>query len=180
MYMGVGIAGGIPIRLYFTDSFRRKNFLNEPYSEDFLKFYREEEPRNDNKFFYTLDYPELLPQFKEYYFGFYSILQNERMLKETISFSSEYDDIIKRNDIDAFIEYFEKANERYSTIPEPRIFGDGYLSTLYFEPACYLNIYSGSYKAYLEVYSTLDDMRKLLIKAYDHPLAKITVFGMLG
>jgi hypothetical protein len=44
----------------------------------------------------------------------------------------------------------------------------------------YLLTYNGSYKAILEEYTTLSDMEKLLAKAYDHPLAKITKFGIFG
>jgi len=44
----------------------------------------------------------------------------------------------------------------------------------------YWLFYSGSYKAYLEEYSTLSHFEKVLAKTMKNPLAKAIKFGIFG
>ena len=59
--------------------------------------------------------------------------------------------------------------------PSPRTF-----SCLYCHKNYPFIFYSGSYKAYLEEYSTLKDMEKMLVKAMTNPLKNTVKFGIFG
>jgi hypothetical protein len=177
--MGTGITGGILLEFSFLDSSDKKDFLQHQYSTEFMKFYTEVYSEKNKKSSYVLNYPELLPQFKGFYTGLHEILDHQKRLTKMNCFGPEYDRIVSENDYDGFIEYF-RTGVPYSDVPEPQIYKGHYFSTLYIDPYLYLNIYDGSYKAILEEYSTLNDMRNLLIKAYDHPLSKLMLFGIFG
>jgi hypothetical protein len=176
-YMGTGICGGIPLDFYFDDEWDRNKFLKNS-GDEFLAFYRETETDPKTGYSsYTIDYPDLLSRFKEYYFGLHRILGNNDVLEQAASFNDDYDLIVHNNDYNAFVKHFSSG---FETGYDPLIREDGFFSTLYLYPVRYLLIYNGSYKVILEEYNTLSDMEKLLIKAYEHPLAKITKFGIFG
>jgi hypothetical protein len=174
--MGVGIKGGIPLNFYFNDRWQRDRFLTKS-KYGFLDFYKEiENNKNDSRLCYTLNYPEFLSQFKEFYIGFHNVLGNETLLQEVKVFDETYDRIVAAHDFEAFLEHISES--AYADPYYCNYYGT--FSVLGFMPIDYILIYNGSYKALLEEYSTLSDMETLLVKAYNHPLAKITKFGMFG
>jgi hypothetical protein len=175
--MGTGIRGGIPLDLFFKNKRRRDTFIQES-GDEFLTFYRETETDPETgEISYTINYPDLLPRFKEYYFGLHTILNKRDVLEQTTLFNEHYDAIIQNNDYDAFVKHF---SSNFGTAYDPSIRTDSFFSVLDIYPVTYLLTYIGSYKAILEEYTTLSDMEKLLAKAYDHPLAKITKLGIFG
>jgi hypothetical protein len=175
--MGTGICGGIPLDFFFEDKWDRDTFIKKS-GDEFLTFYRETEtdPKT-GEIFYTINYPDLLPRFKEYYLGLHTILNNHDVLEQATLFNEHYDVIIQNNDYDAFVKHFSSD---FGTAYDPSIRTDSFFSVRGICPVAYLLTYNGSYKAFLEEYTTLSDMEKLLAKAYDHPLAKITNFGIFG
>jgi hypothetical protein len=175
--MGTGICGGIPLDFFFEDEREREIFVKKS-GDEFLAFYRETkiDPKT-GEIFYTINCPDLLPRFREYYFGLHTILNNDDVLKGVTLFNDDYDAIIQNNDYDAFVKHFSSDSASFY---DPAIRRDSFFSVVGIYPVTYLLIYQGSYKAVLEEYTTLCDMEKLLAKAYEHPLAKITKFGIFG
>jgi hypothetical protein len=175
--MGTGICGGIPLDFFFEGKRRRDMFIKES-GDEFLAFYRETETDPETgEISYTINYPDLLPRFKEYYFGLHTILNNHDVLEQATLFNEHYDAIVQNNDYEAFVKHFSSG---FDTEYDPSIRTDSFFSVRDIYPMTYLLTYNGSYKAILEEYTTLSDMEKLLAKAYDHPLAKITKFGIFG
>jgi hypothetical protein len=92
--MGTGICGGIPLDFFFEDEWRRDTFIQESGNE-FLVFYRETETDPETgEISYILNYPDLLPRFREYYFGLHTILNKHTVLEQTTLFNEHYDVII--------------------------------------------------------------------------------------
>jgi hypothetical protein len=86
-------------------------------------------------------------------------------------FNEEYDAVVASNDIDKFVEYLDDGSG-YA----PTIFP--YFKSQYITNCENLLVYQGSYKAFLEEWSTLEHMERLLWAAMKHPLAKVMRFGM--
>ena len=76
-------------------------------------------------------------------------------------------------------DYSFSREQRNATIP----FIDdipGIFSCVYYDHNIPYIFYSGSYKAYLEDYSTLNHMEKFLAKAMTNPLKEAVKFGIYG
>jgi hypothetical protein len=173
--MGTGICGGIVIDLAFNHPWDRDYFLKRKRNEEFLEFYSEVETHEKGRIFYTLDYPNFVREFKDYFYLFHSLIETNPENADHKKFTGEYELIEKGNDLKAFISYLTDSDGRC-----PSFSNGNFFSVLGFDALSCIIIYRGSYKAYLEVYATLDDMEKLLVKACPHPLAKITKFGIFG
>lgn len=175
--MGTGISGAIPLDFFIDWESDREQIAKR--NSRFFDFYRETK-RKQGRIYYTLDYPDFLASFKDFYFGFHGILGTEDREKST-KFDDQYDQIVRNSDLEAFCEHFENGSfgdpSFIAASPQHTITG---FSVVDMYPFRYLVIYHGSYQAYLEEYSTLTDMEKLLQKAYDHPLSYITKFGIFG
>lgn len=164
--MGVGIAGIIPL------AFTVKPCNKEDLEEEFLDCYVYDE--NQEVYFIKMDF--LMNNFKHFSLEF----------KKTLKTSdTEFDVDWEKFDLLDFdncnfqvLEEFFKVNKKgYRPSFEHGRYG---ISVLNIEVYRYLLIYFGSYKAYLEEYSTLQDMEFLTTKAIENPLAKVVKYGMYG
>ena len=177
--MGTGISGAILLE-----------FAIEP--EDKLKFTKksvngffdnyEVLPVNKNSRYenYKIKNEILLPNYANFLIEFYNIIYDEfkgiyvPFDKEPVEEYSKK--LLSCKTREEFDEYFNCDNRNSST---PFI-ATMSLSCLY----CYRNnpflFYSGSYKAFLEEYSTLTHMEKILAKAMTNPLKNAVKFGIFG
>jgi hypothetical protein len=171
MKMGTGIAGGFVLDFYFRHEWDRDYFLKEKKNVEFLEFYKEEV--TDEGMYYTLNYPGFIREFKDYFYTFHSLLETK--LNDNDTFDAEFDAVVQKNDMKGFIQYLSHADTCYA-----KCWSRGFFSVLTICPLNSIIFYHGSYKAILEEYKTLDHIENLLIKACDHPLAKITKFGIFG
>ena len=182
--MGQGILGAIPVSFSFNkgrwksdDAEIRNKFLKH-VSKDFFDYYIEnqkETEKGEKVTYYTIKPEILLPNFKDFFIEFQKLIGNDISTEENRyfeKFDDAYDKAVASGNIDEFLEHFDDH-----TGYEPTVFS-------YFD-AMYINtngkdllIYQGSYKAFLEEWSTLKHMECLLRAAMQHPLAKITRFGM--
>jgi hypothetical protein len=175
--MGRGISGVIPVAFHFQESWRgnlKDNFIKHSPA-DIFDFYDEIE-ENGKVVAYRIKSQMLLRNFKDFYIGFHTIIDAQDVLKNCIKFDEKYDAIIKRNDMDAFLDHFSE-NTAYDPyyMTESECF-----SALDIECDEFLIVYNGSYKAFLEEYQTFYHIERLLVKAFDNPLAKVTKFGLFG
>jgi hypothetical protein len=174
--MGRGISGVIPVVFHFEEGWMNdsKEQFIEHSPDNILDFY--DEMKENNKVIYSIKNQILLPHFKDFYFGFHSIIDNQNVLKYSKTFNEDYNAIIKSNDREAFLEHFSDTEEfepHYET-------SHGFFSTMFIICDEFLIVYQGSYKAFLEEYRTFYHMERLLVKAFDNPLAKVTKFGEFG
>jgi hypothetical protein len=185
--MGEGINGAIPISFKFAKGYwngragERAEFKKYA-ANDIFDFYNQTKvriPKNEGGGTYTLYTikPEiLLPNFKDFFLKFHKLLRDEWTLsKENISkkFNKRYDKAVASGDIEMFLEHFDDDTGRV-----PLRISD--FDALYIERSGdYLIVYHGSYKAYLERWSTLQDMELLLRAAMQNPLAKVVRFGII-
>ncbi len=162
--MGTGIAGVIPLEIRLNKRWNRPEIVAEYFQKCFF----------DN---YTFDEDE----------GLYSI-KKDILLSNYCSFFNEFYECIEEKDkitnIPNFTQYdeFENFFERDSRNAEkpfiesmPSIFSIS-CGTCYE----YWYFYHGSYKAYLEDYSTLRHFERILPKVMTNPLAKSVKIGIYG
>ena len=162
--MGAGIAAIIPI--VFTT--KRPDYFHDDYFEAF---------NLSNKKEYCQLKPNLLfEHFKDFFVGFNNLIENT----EETWVSSKWetlDGFAQNKDYNGYLNYLADN----SNMAVPFYENDwGLVSVLGMKAQRYIVFYSGSYKADLEEYSTLSDMEKLLMKAFDNPLSKIAKFCMFG
>jgi hypothetical protein len=178
--MGVGIMGAIPVSFCFTrsryesEADRYKKEFSEHAAKDFFDFYNEEtrEDRNGKEIpYYVIKTEVLLPQFKDFFFEFNRLIGEEKILENCEKFNEAYEKLIASNDLEQFMNHFDNDNAY-----DPIEFS--YFSALHVEHSRNLLIYRGSYKAFLEEYSTFNHMEKMLVAAMKNPLAKVVRFGM--
>lgn len=181
--MGQGILGAIPTSFRFqkgrweSDETENKMNFAKHAAKDFFDFYNENQIINEKgnkETFYTIKPEILLPNFKDFFIEFQTLIGNadDIEVKEALeNFNENYDRIVASCNMDEFLSFFN--NFEYF----PRLFE-------YFD-AMYINtdkqdiiIYQGSYKAFLEEWSTLKHMECLLRAAMNNPLAKIVRFGL--
>jgi hypothetical protein len=112
-------------------------------------------------------------EFKDYFYAFHSLVETK--LEGDGKFDAEYDAVVKKDDLKEFVRYLSRSDGCYA-----RYWSQEFFSVLTMYSLNSIIFYHGSYKAILEEYLTLDHMEKLLSKACDHPLAKITKFGIFG
>ncbi|GHU16737.1 hypothetical protein FACS1894163_06640 [Spirochaetia bacterium] len=175
--MGTGIGGAIPTSIYFRETWDKDLFIEG--HKNFFDFYHESVVVKGRQV-YAIEPSILLPHFKDYLTELYTILGEQDVVDGFTKFDEAYDAIIVKNDLDAFLQHFNR-NGAYQESFQPDYWKDGYFfSTGGFECLNFLYVYNGSYKAYLEEYTTLHHMERLLAKAMDNPLARITKFGIFG
>jgi hypothetical protein len=185
--MGQGICGAIPISFkfakgYWHDQERNKKGFQKYAADDFFDFYNETQvkaPKGEGggmETLYTIKPEILLPNFKDFFLEFNGLIRDDWALeKENISakFNKNYDEAVASGDIEIFLKHFDDDTHRppwvYSNFDT--LYIDGYGEFLFF--------YHGSYKAFLEVWSTLKHMELLLRAALRNPLAKVARFGIL-
>ena len=181
--MGQGIVGAISTSFRFKkgwcepdDADRKKDFTKRA-GKDFFDFYNENQVDNENggkETYYTVKSEILLPNFKDFFIEFQNLIGNadEIGVRNGLEkFNEDYDKIVASGNIDDFLKYFDDHRD------PPVLFE--YFSTAYINTNRQdLLVYQGSYKAFLEEWSTLGHMEYLLRAAMKNPLAKIMKFGL--
>jgi len=183
--MGRGIIGIIPISFKFIERYlgddRQKKNFQEYAADDFFDFYNEtqvETPKGRTETHYTIKTEILLPSFKEFFFGFHDIIRDDWALRSryedtvTRKFNDDYDKAVASGNIEDFLKHFDDDTGY------PPLYDYGFDAQYTDNVGGCLLIYNGSYKAYLEVWSTLRHMELLLRAAMRNPLAKVVRFGM--
>jgi hypothetical protein len=172
--VGQWINGVLPIRLIESkDIFKRKGKAL-PGLLDCYEIIHED---NDKRV-YEIKADILFPRFKQYFIRLESIFKDEDDDRKSWMNDKwdRFDEIAKTPSIENFIAFL-KENERGGTI----LYGRGFASTYTLDIAEHITLIDGSYKAWLEVYTTLKHMDKLIRLAFpDEPLAKATLFTVWG
>ena len=164
--MGTGIIAAIPI--IFTSQ-ERSSIKEKNFTHGFFNNYNVEE---DGKKYYTIKKELLLNNYKSFLIEFYNLI-GEDIINEF-----ELDDIPEMDTLDEFEKVFDKKFRNNSTLliyKEPYAF-----SVLGCLCIHYWIFYSGSYKAYLEEYTTLAHFESVLAKTMKNPLANAIKFGIFG
>jgi len=175
--------GAIPTSFRFkkgrweTDEAENKKDFTKHAAKDFFDFYNENQVENekgDKEIYYTIKPEILLPNFKDLFIEFQNLIGNadEIEFKQGLEkFNENYDKIVASGNMDNFLKYFDDYGY------PPKLFE-------YFD-AMYINtdrrdliVYQGSYKAFLEEWSTLKHIEYLLRAAMKNPLAKVMKFGL--
>jgi len=174
--MGTGIMAAVPLVFEPYKSYGRQDKLEEEYfSKGFIENFDVEETESGT--IYVVKKDLLLKNYKQFLLEFYDLIE------EDFKYHTDMDceNIPVVNSFDEFENIFEARN-RNRQVPfidegSPRFSGFSILGG-----ACtkFWLFYSGSYKAYLEVYSTLVHFEKILAKAMDNPLANAVKFGIFG
>jgi uncharacterized protein YqkB len=185
--MGEGIKGAIPISFRFAGGYygfnreRNKAEFQKYAADDVFDFYNEaivKIPKGDGggtETLYTIKPEILLPNFKDFFLEFNGLIRDDWALEAdniSMKFNAEYDSAVASGDLDLFLKHFDDHTGR-----APQISSN--LGALYIEDyGEFLFVYQGSYKAYLEVWSTLEHIELLLRAAVRNPLAKVVRFGI--
>jgi hypothetical protein len=158
--MGQGICGVIQLNFEMRGfSFEKER---EYFSPNYFDFYDRKTKGSD--YLFTIK-PELfLPHYGDF------LVEFNETIGETFELEGE---LLNINDF----EQFEKNFSRSGT---PRIWGNHYISIMSCETHSAWQFYSGSYKAYLEEYSTLTHFERVLSRAMKNPLTPIIKLGILG
>ena len=172
--MGAGIAAAIPIILkpYKKYYFKNEKYFDDKYfSKGFFENFNSEE--TDSTMVCNIKEDLLLNNYKSFLVEFYNLIEKDI---EIIGFTS--DTIPTAINMEEFFDVFKKEN-RDSRIPFVYK-GSHAFSILGGDCQLYWVFYNGSYKAYLEEYSTLLHLEKIVSKAMTNPLANAIKFGIFG
>jgi hypothetical protein len=162
--MGMGIAAVIPIVHTINNA--------EYFRDDYLEaFDLHKETGN-----YLLKADLLFDYFRNFLTGFNNIIENvdEAWIYSKWEILEEF---VKNKDYAGYLDYLKENSNRAVPFYEDSW---GLVSVLGMDIKKSIVFYIGSYKAYLEDYTTLSDMEKLLSKAFNNPLSKVAKFCMFG
>jgi len=179
--MGTGICAAILLE-FSTEGFDRKKFMEHsasgfmdnydalPKSKD---SYYENFIIKDNVFFsnyadFLIEFNNLISDDFKGIHGPYDEEPNEIYTEKLFSCKN-------REELDECFSHENRNGSVPFIYPSPRTF-----SCLYCHKNYPFIFYSGSYKAYLEEYSTLTDIEKILAKAMTNPLKNAVKFGIFG
>ena len=165
--MGTGIIAAIPI--IFTSQ-ERSSIKEKNFTQGFFNNYNVEE--EDGRKYYTIKKELLLNNYKSFLIEFYNLIS------EDIINEFELDNIPEMDTLDEFEKVFDKKTRKNSELliyKEPYAF-----SVIGCRCIEYWIFYSGSYKAYLEEYTTLAHFESVLAKTMKNPLANAIKFGIFG
>jgi hypothetical protein len=162
--MGTGIVAVIPIIIGPW----KDDWPTDIDTKDFSKNFFENYTFHKKEGLYTIKTDLLIKNYRDFLTEFYTCI-DEKIRMENLPDVSTYDEFetaFERDARNADVPYFESRASRFSCLGG--------------ECEKYWIFYSGSYKAYLEVYSTLLHFEKLLPKAISNPLGNSVKFGILG
>jgi hypothetical protein len=162
--MGTGIVAAIP--LVFTP-LERFNIDERYFTQGFFNNFNVEEI--DGRKVYTIKKELLLNNYKSFLAEFYSLIEDD------LSDNIVLDDIPEMDSLDEFSEVFSGNNRVPFIYKWPSMF-----SVLGCKCTYYWIFYNGSYKAYLEEYSTFTHFEKILAKTMKNPLGNTIKFGIFG
>jgi hypothetical protein len=161
--MGTGLAAAIPIIIGpFKEAWPTTIDPNN-FSENFFENYDFDEKKG----LYTIKTDLLIKNYHDFITEFYTCI-GEKDSIENLPIARTYDEfetVFKRDARYGKASYLETTS---------------YFSCLGGECYKYWLFYSGSYKAYLEVYVSLWHFENLLPKAIKNPLANSVKFGIYG
>jgi len=160
--MGAGIAAVVPIILGPPRSGWVRNVDADDFAPDFFECY---DVSKDGRV-YTIKHEILLNNYKSFLTEFYDLIGEERNISEI----SQVDSYGK------FGEAFDR-DARNASVPFIDCTGFSMLGGNCKE---YWMFYSGSYKAFLEEYSTLTHFERILANTMKNPLASAIKFGIYG
>jgi hypothetical protein len=169
--VGRGIGGVIPI-VFSLDSFRFKSSCKY-FSDVFFDFYDRQE--QGNKHIYTIKPEQFLPYYQAFLIEFYDMIGED--LEDSTGLSGD-SPLLGISSLDEFKNAFEhyERNGRVPLFENSR----GMVSVLAIETEESWLFYSGSYKAYLEEFSTFTHFERTLQKAMSSPLKGIVKFCEYG
>ena len=180
--MGTGICGAILLE-FGISSMDKKDFEKDT-TNDFLNYYDiQPESKKADYEFYKIKDNILLSNYADFLKEFYTLIEDEFKGINPRYYNEPYDDkyteeLLSIKTRKEFNDAFKKDQRNGST---PYIDDyPGLFSCIYCEHNIPFIFYSGSYKAYLEEYSTLLHMEKMLAKAMTNPLKTVVKFGIYG
>jgi len=168
--MGTGITAAIPLVFNAKDNWVG---LDKKYlSEGFLNNYNEEIIQTNK--IYTIKQDLLINNYKSFLEEFYRLIGEDFKSETNLTF----DTIPNVNNIDDFSDAFSR-DKRYGCVPFTNNSAFTFSTLECICKECWL-FYIGSYKAYLEEYSTLLHFERVLAKAMNNPLGSAVKFGIYG
>lgn len=165
---------GAIVQMEFSmDSYRYERDSKKYFSDGFFDFYDCE--KKDQKHFFKIKEDLLLENYGDFLLEFYQIIGEDLGRYEKIPPESE---LLKLKDMSSFISAFDRHERNGSC---PILCDDRFVvSALYCDSKLSWVFYFGSYKAYLEEYSTFTHFERILVKAMKNPLAKAVKFCEYG
>jgi len=167
--MGTGIMAAIPLSFIAYEHYEfDQKYLAQRVSDNF------DTKKTGGKETYVIKEDLLLRNYKSFLAEFYTLI--EENLDEHTGLSP--DEIPEADNFGEFLEIFSEKN-RNTLVPFVPNYSDMF-SVADCESGKYWLFYNGSYKAYLEEYSTLVHFERVLAKAMNNPLANTVRFGIFG
>jgi len=167
--MGTGIMAAIPLVFRAQD---RREFNKDYFTAGFFDNFNIEEI--DGTKYYKIKKDLFIDNYKPFLLEFYDLIGEDFNKRTELA----PDKIPNANNLEEFTEIFSGGN-RNNLVPFiyeiPSMF-----SVLGCECEEYWLFYNGSYKAYLEVYSSLMHFERVIAKAMNNPLANAVKFGIFG
>lgn len=164
--MGTGIAAAIP--LVFTQYSKYEPLKERYFAEGFVDNYNIEV--ENGKKYYCIKENLLIDNYKTFLLEFYDLIGEKSELTENM--------LIEAKNLIEFTDVY-KGRNRNNRAPFIYTCSSSF-GVLGCECEEYWLFYSGSSKAYLEVYATLLHFELILSKAMKNPLANATKFGIFG
>jgi len=176
--MGAGICGAILLE-FEVDSPRDKKEFLEKSVNGIMDNYNPMPAKNKNSWSerFIIKDEILLPNYADFLKEFYDLIYDESNSLFSACFEEKSEDYINNLLSCKTKEEFDKTfspDARNSFIPCI----SRSLSCFYCEKNIPFIFYSGSYKAYLEEYTTLAHMERMLKKAMTNPLRTAVKFGI--
>jgi hypothetical protein len=174
--MGRAIGAVVPIEFNVKGyHYYGKKKVDEAFHNRLLDFYDivKESTEDDWEASFKIKEDILIKNYRDFLLEFYDLIGEDFYKKSEIPRESEK---LYLNDINSFYDVFSKYD--VACIPRMR---DGYYASV-----CGCNctkswcFYMGSYKAWVEVYTTFMHFERILAKTMENPLAKITKFCECG
>ena len=159
--MGTGISAAIPITFK-----KSNNYQDSYYSSKFFDNYN----KLDDEDIYIIRSELLVSNYRPFLDEFYDLIGETQKLEDLNTPDA--------TTFEAFEDVFSHSSRNgkvpftYDTL--------GMFSFLAGQSSYYWCFYSGSYKAYLESYSSLMHFERVIQKAMKNPLAQAVKFGMFG
>jgi hypothetical protein len=169
--MGQGIGGMIQLA-FETEKFGFEQD-RQYFSPNYFDYYDREE--KSSNYIFTIKPEFFLSHYNDMLHEFYDAIGVDLHDRTEIESGSN---LLQINDFDDFKTEFSHRNRngRVPFISDHR----GMVSVISCRTDCAWLFYGGSYKAYLEEYSTFTHFERVLAKLMKNPLANIIKFGQFG
>jgi hypothetical protein len=168
--MGRGISGAIPITFGISHNSWKNKIEKEDFSEGFFDCYDEIE--TDGEILWEIKRDLLVQNYNVFLDEFNNLIELGERRRNWMNLDS----IPPTETFDEFEEAFDYGN-RNGRVP---FLYDNAFSTIGCECRYIWKFYAGSYKAFLEEYTTLTHFERVIAKSMKNPLAKAVKFGIFG